>query len=149
MVVERRLVLLGGVAVVGLGGCMDRSVALNVSARAASGMNLGPDGAERPLTLSVLQLNSADAFDGADFFALQDPATALGGELVRRDQIVVAPNGTANAAIAIEAQATLIGIVAGYRTPAGKQFRAKMAVPGASRGLTILVEPSGISLNTV
>ncbi len=149
MVIDRRLFLCGGTAVVGLAGCMDRSVALNVSARAASGMNLGPDGAERPLTLTVLQLKAADAFDGADFFALQDPATALGSELLRRDQIVVAPNGTANAAIAIEDQAALIGIVAGYRAPAGKQFRAKMTVPSASTGLMILVAPSGISLDTV
>jgi type VI secretion system protein VasD len=109
-------------------------------------MNPGPDGADRPVTVTVMQLKSAGAFDSADFFALQNPSAALGGDLLRSDQIVVAPGGAASKVLTIEAGATVIGVIAGFRTPAGKQFRSKIAAPGSNSGLIISVGPSGLSL---
>ena len=147
MLINRRLVLCGAPALLGLSACLDSGpAALSVSAQGAAGMNPGPDGADRPVTVTVMQLKSAGAFDSADFFALQNPSAALGGDLLRSDQIVVAPGGAASKVLTIEAGATVIGVIAGFRTPAGKQFRSKTAAPGSNSGLIISVGPSGLSL---
>ena len=58
---------------------------------ARPGMNPGPDGADRPVTVSLLRLRDVGAFNAADLFALQDPATALAADLVGMDQLAVAP----------------------------------------------------------
>ena len=64
---------------------------------AAPGMNPGPDGADRPVTLSLLRLKDAGAFMSADMFALQeDPAAALAADLIGMDQLPIAPGGTAS-----------------------------------------------------
>jgi type VI secretion system protein VasD len=102
--------------------------AVTLVVQGAAGMNPGPDGADRPLTLQVLQLRGAGAFDGADFFALQSPATALGGDLVKADTIALPPGGSVTKTVGLDATTAIIAIVAGFRDPAGKQFRAKSSV---------------------
>jgi len=145
--IDRRLMLAGGGAALMLAGCNPGPGALTVSAQAAPGMNPGPDGSDRPLTLSILQLRGAAAFDGADFYALQDPATALGGDLAKADQIVLAPGAATSKAIGIETGVAVIGVVANFRNPAGKVFRAKSAAPAkGNAGLIVKVGPSGLSL---
>ncbi len=97
-------------------------------AQGTAGMNPGPDGADRPLTLQVLQLRGAGAFDGADFFALQSPSAALGGDLIKADTITLAAGASATKTIALDPGTAILAIVAGFRDPAGKQFRAKSSV---------------------
>jgi len=58
----RREMMIGGGAALLLAGCMDTPGALTVSAQGSAGMNPGPDGADRPLTLTVVQLRSTAAF---------------------------------------------------------------------------------------
>ena len=116
-------------------------------AQGTAGMNPGPDGADRPLTLQVLQLRGAGAFDGADFFALQSPATALGADLVKADTIALAPGGKATKTITLDPTTALIAVVAGFRDPAGKQFRAKSSVsPSDSVTFKLDVTAGGIKL---
>ena len=116
-------------------------------AQGAAGMNPGPDGADRPLTLQVLQLRGAGAFDGADFFALQSPATALGADLVKADTIALAPGGKATKTLTLDPTTALIAVVAGFRDPGGKQFRAKSSVsPTESVTFALDVTASGIKL---
>lgn len=146
MTVDRRLFLTGLAATLGLSGCMDTPAALTVSAQGAAGMNPGADGVDRPVTITILQLRGAGAFDGADFFALQDPSSALGGDLVQADQIVLAPGTPVSKIIGIQPGATIVGITAGFRDPTGKQFRAKIAAPASAAGLIVSVGPSGIQL---
>lgn len=131
-----------------LAGCMGEEAAavLAVSAQGRAGMNPGPGGADRPVTISVLQLASAAAFDSADYFALQDPASALGSDLIRADQLVLAPGGSASKAITIQPGTSVIGVVGGFRTPAGRTVRSKIAAPGANSGLIINVGAGGLSL---
>lgn len=149
MILDRRGILVGGGAALMLAGCNPGPGALTVSAQAAPGMNAGPDGSDRPLTLSILQLRGAAAFDGADFFALQDPATVLGGDLVKADQIVLAPGATASMTIVLKSGVAVIGIVANYRDPTGKVFRTKTSAPAkGDAGIMVLVGPSGLSLET-
>lgn len=116
-------------------------------AQGAAGMNPGPDGADRPLTLQVLQLRGAGAFDGADFFALQSAATALGADLVKADTIALAPGGKATKILTLDPTTALIAVVAGFRDPGGKQFRAKSSVsPTDSVTFALDVTASGIKL---
>lgn len=131
-----------------LTGCMGEAApaVLSVRAQGQAGMNPGPGGADRPVTITVLQLASSAAFDAADYFALQNPSTALGSDLIRSDQLVLAPGGSATKAITIQPGAAVIGVVGGFRTPAGRTVRSKIAAPGASSGLLINVGSGGLSL---
>ena len=89
----------------------------------------------------------AGAFDGADFFALQSPATALGGDLVKADTIALAPGGKVTKTLTHDPATALIAVVAGYRDPAGKQFRAKSPVsPTDTVTFALDVTASGIKL---
>lgn len=158
---DRRRLLAGGgtLLLLGLSGCMAPAPAeappageagpatVTIAATGAGGMNPGPDGADRPVTLTVLQLRATPAFETADFFALQTPETALGADLVSSSQIALAPGGSAQAVVALDPATTAIGIVGGFRDPAGKVFRAVAPVAaGSPATLAVGVSPAGLSL---
>ncbi len=145
--IERREFLIGGVAL-GLAACVPSAGAATVVASGAAGMNPGPDGADRPLTLMVIQMRGTGAFDGADFFALQDPQAALGGDFIRVDQIALAPGGSVTKVIGLDGQTAALGFVAGFRDPAGKSFRAKSAVsPTGKVGFNVQIGAGGLTLS--
>lgn len=153
MLIHRRRVLLtgaGALAGLSLTACTgeDPPPVLSVSAQARSGMNPGPDGSDRPVTLSILQMSGSGNFDSADIFSLSDPQAAVGGELIKADNIVLAPGGSAGKLITVQPGTSVIGVTGGFRSPAGKTVRSKIAVPAADQGLIILVGPNGISLST-
>jgi type VI secretion system protein VasD len=145
---SRRTIVAGGAAAIALVACGPQGPGtLTVAASAAAGANRGPDGADRPLTLTVIQMRGSSAFDGADFFALQNPSAALGGDFIKADQIVLVPGSTASRVIGIEAGAGVIGIVAGFRDPAGKVFRVKTAAPATGNaGVAVTVGAGGLSV---
>jgi type VI secretion system protein VasD len=124
----RRAFLIGGSAVLLVACAPAGPGSVTLVTQGTAGMNPGPDGADRPLTLQVLQLRGAGAFDGADFFALQAPAAALGGDLVKADTIALPPGGSVTKTVALDPSTAILAIVAGFRDPAGKQFRAKSSV---------------------
>ena len=146
--IERRMFLIGGAAMSVLVSCGPAGPgSVTVVAMGAAGMNPGPDGSDRPLTVQVIQMRGTGAFDGADFFALQNPSAALGGDFISADQIALAPGGKATKVIGLDPAAAAIGFVAGFRDPAGKSFRAKSAV-SATATVTFAVEvgPGGLVL---
>ena len=143
----RRAFLIGGSALLLVACTPAGPGAVTIVAQGAAGMNPGPDGADRPLTLQVLQLRGSGAFDGADFFGLQNAAATLGGDLVKADTITLAPGGKVTKTVALEATTAMIAVVAGFRDPAGKQFRAKSSVsPTDSVTFALDVTASGIKL---
>ncbi len=146
---ERREFLLASMAL-GLTACAPSGPGVvTVMAQGAAGMNPGPDGADRPLTLQIVQMRSAGAFDGADFFALQNPQGALGGEFIKADQVALTAGAPKTLAIGLDAGTTVIGVIAGFRDPAGKNFRAKVAVSATeSITLAVAVTKSGVSVRT-
>ncbi|WP_372835310.1 type VI secretion system lipoprotein TssJ [Puniceibacterium confluentis] len=152
MFIPRRTFLLTSAAGAGLilTGCVEETppTVLSVRAQAGARMNPGPDGSDRPVTLSILQLSGSGAFDSADYFALQDPASALGGDLIKADQLVLAPGGSATVAIPVQAGTSVIGVVGGFINPTGRTVRSKIPAPGASQGLIISVGAGGLSLAT-
>ena len=148
MKATRRNFLLGAGATVVLTACGPGGPgSITISAQGSAGMNPGPDGSDRPLTLTIVQMKGSGAFDAADYYALQDPGKALGGDLLKADQIVVEPGKAATKVIALEAGATALGVIAGYRSPAGKTFRAKTAAKKNAK-LNVSVGSSGIQLTS-
>ncbi|MFO1209461.1 MAG: type VI secretion system lipoprotein TssJ [Amaricoccus sp.] len=121
-------------------------VTLNVTA--APGMNPGPDGSDRPVTLSLLRLKDAGAFNSADMFALlEDPATVLAADLIGMDQLPIAPGGKASKTITFEPAATQLGLLAALRDPAGKVWRTAVPVaPGMVATGSVTLGPKGIEL---
>jgi type VI secretion system protein VasD len=145
MTIERRLFILGALACGGAVSC-GASPSLTVSAQGAPGINPGPDGADRPLTITVVQMRGTGAFDSADFFALQDPASALGPDFVKADQIVLTAGTPVSRTIPIQEGVAAVGIIAGFRDPGGKTYRLKTPAPSGAAGVILGVTPSGISL---
>ena len=121
---------------------------VTVVASGLPGMNPGPDGAERPVTLQIYRLRSLGAFNSADLFALQaDPAAALGADLIGVDTLVVPPGGQASKTIGFEAEAAFLGAAALLRDPSGKTWRASKAIAKESTvTISAKVGPSGLSL---
>lgn len=145
--IPRRAFLVGGSALLLVACAPAGPGAVTIVAQGAAGMNPGPDGADRPLTLQILQLRGAGAFDGADFYVLQNASATLGGDLVKADTIALAPGGKATKTLGLDPTTALIAVVAGYRDPAGKQFRAKSAVsPTDTVTFALDVTASGIKL---
>lgn len=158
MMFTRRTCLLATGSALALAGCVtppppeDVPVPgnVNVSANLAGGANPGPDGSGRPLSVTLVQLRTPDAFNASDFVALQSAQTTLAADLVRADTLVLAPGGSANGSYPVEIAkgATAIGIIAGYREPGGKIFRQSIALPATGDlPLTISVGPSGLSVS--
>jgi type VI secretion system protein VasD len=112
------------------------------------GMNPGPDGGERAVTVLVLQLRSVSTLNSADFFALQtDPATALGADLVGHDHITVLPGATISKTIAFEKEAAFLGLVALLRDPGGRVWRTSAPVsPGSTVEANVTLGRGGMAL---
>lgn len=148
MTISRRELFIGAAALGALGACTPAAPVLNVSAQGSAGMNPGPDGSDRPLTVTVVQMSGTSAFDGSDFFSLQDPQAALGAEFVSVQQIVLAPGGQASATVQVRPGVAAVGFIAGFRDPSGKVFRRRVAAPSGPAGLIVSVTPGGLSLQS-
>ena len=113
------LLLSGGAGVLLACGGPPGPATVNATVTGAAGMNPGPDGTDRPVTVSLLRLRDAGAFNSADVLALQDPASALAADLVGMDQIAVPPGGTVAKTVVMEPEATQLGVIALFRDPTG------------------------------
>ena len=122
---------------------------VTVAATGGAGMN-ARGGADRPVTVSILRLKDAGAFNTADYFALQeDAAGALGVDLVGMDQLAVAPGGTASKTVTMEPEATTLGLMAALIDPAGKIWRTTVPVkPGSNVTINVALGPSGLAVTT-
>ena len=121
------------------------TVVINFAGQA--GMNPGPGGGDRPVTVLILRLKSTGKFNSADYFALQgDAGTALAGDLIGSDQVSVGPGATASKTITVEPEATALGFVALIREPGGRTWRTTKSVsPGSQLTVSVRLGSSGIS----
>lgn len=121
------------------------TVTVNMSGQA--GMNPGPDGSDRPVTVLVMRLKDTGKFNSADYFALQgDAGSALGGDLIGVDQIAVAPGKGASKTITVEPEAAALGFVALIREPGGRSWRTTKSVsPGSTMTVSVKLGSGGIS----
>jgi type VI secretion system protein VasD len=145
---DRRQFVIAGAALVAACGGDPPPTAVDLAVSAQPGMNSGPDGSDRPVTLLALRLRDLGAFNAADPFALQaDPAAALGEDLVGLDQLAVAPGGSAEAAIPFEPEAGHLGLVALLREPTGRVWRTAIPVPpNQTTPVNVALGPGGIAL---
>jgi type VI secretion system protein VasD len=143
------IILLGAGGVVAACTSTPKPTVVNVSLRGQAGMNPGPAGDDRSVTVLLLRLRSAGTFNSADYFALQgNPSGALGGDLVGMDQVVVAPGGTASRTIGFEAEATHLGVVALLREPGGRNWRATRSVPAEkTSNVNVALGSGGLSVS--
>lgn len=148
MMIDRRTLVLGSAALGALSACMPASPgAVTIIASGTAGMNTGPDGTDRPLTLQVVQLRGSGAFGTANFFTLQNPA-GLGADFIRADAITLVPGGApVTKTIGLDPAVAVLGVSAGFLQPAGKIFRVESSVsPTAKIGFNISVGPGGITM---
>ena len=145
---DRRALLIGSAAFGLLAACGPKGPgSVTIVAQGAAGMNLATDGQDRPVILQVIQMRGTGAFDSADYFALQDPAKALGGDFVIVDQIAVAPGATAQKTITLDGATVAIAVIAGFLQPGNKAFRAKFPVSGAGTATFVVdLGPNGMSV---
>ena len=120
---------------------------ITVNVTGGTGMNPGPGGGDRPVTVLVMRLKSTGKFNSADYFALQgDAGTALAGDLMGSDQIAVAPGKSASKTITVEPDATALGFVALIREPGGRNWRTTKSVsPGSKFTINVTLGSGGIS----
>ena len=120
---------------------------ITVNLAGGAGMNPGPDGGDRPVTVLIMRLKSTGKFNSADYFALQgDAGTALAGDLIGSDQIAVAPGKSASKTITVEPDATALGFVALIREPGGRNWRTTKSVsPGSKFTINVTLGSGGIS----
>ncbi|UVK44061.1 type VI secretion system lipoprotein TssJ [Mesorhizobium sp. AR07] len=120
---------------------------ITVNVTGGAGMNPGPGGGDRPVTILVMRLKSTGKFNSADYFALQgDAGTALAGDLIGSDQIAVGPGKSASKTITVEPDATALGFVALIREPGGRNWRTTKSVsPGSKFTINVTLGKGGIS----
>ena len=121
------------------------SVTINLSGQ--PGMNPGPGGGERPVTVLVMRLRSTGKFNSADYFALQSNAAGtLAGDLIGSDTVAVAPGQTASKTLTVEPETAAIGLVALLRDPGGRSWRTTRSVSAGSKvTLNVQLGAGGIS----
>ena len=96
--------------------------------------------------IKICVMRGTAAFDMADFFALQNPSGALGGDFVKADTIVVPPGGQATKTITLDPSTVAVGVVAGFLSPGGKTFRGKSPVsPTDNAAFTVTLGAGGMT----
>ena len=121
-------------ALAGLAGCawtpgpvMPSQLDITVTATADS--NADSQGRAAPVMVRVYELRTADAFEQADFFTLNDKdQSVLGEELVHRDEFVLQPGQSRQVARKASNETRAIGIMVAYRAIDSSTWRATARV---------------------
>jgi type VI secretion system protein VasD len=83
-----------------------------------------------PVSVRVYQLGSKSSFEGAEFFQLyQGDKTALGPDLIKKDEILLPPNTTKVLTLSPTDAVKAIGIFAAYANYKTATWRADADVP--------------------
>ena len=89
---------------------------VNATVASTADTNSNGSGAGAPVAIRVYQLVSPAGFGGAQFFALFDKdAATLKDDLVKRDDLLLAPGQSRSLTIMPEDRAHAIGVFAAYR----------------------------------
>lgn len=104
----------------------------------ASG-DTNPDASGRPspIVVRLYLLRSDASFNGTDFFGLfDDDEKALGGELIRRDELVLGPAEQRDIDLPIAEATRFVGAVAAFRDIRNAQWR--VIVPAWREGARVV-----------
>lgn len=104
-------------------------------------------GAGAPVSLRIYQLVSPAAFEAAQFFSLfNNDAAALKDDLVKRDDLLLAPGQSKSLALAPADRVTAIAVFAAYRDYENVAWRAVVTVPPhLSSTLTVTAGKAGVT----
>lgn len=135
------------------GGCAKPPpppVTTPVNLQLVGAANMNPDvrGRASPMALRVYALKTSSGFDTADFFALfeKDVAT-LGGDLIKKEEVLLKPGESHTLSFVLPADATAIGILAAYRDLSRAQWRQTIALqPGQPLNLDATFGDRAITL---
>lgn len=106
--------------VAGLTGCASKPILFptKIKAELVADEGLNPDinGRPSPLVVRLYQLKSIDTFENADFFTLYDEeASALGGDLVTREEFEMTPGEVRSYEHRPDDSANYFAVIAAYR----------------------------------
>lgn len=112
-----------------------------VTASAAADANGGA-----PVALRVYQLASPAGFEAAQFFPLfNGDAALLKDDLVRRDDLLLAPGQSRTLALSPPERAKTIGVFAAFRDYEGRAWRVALPVPpNQASALTVTAGAAGL-----
>jgi type VI secretion system protein VasD len=100
-----------------------------------------------PIALRVYQLVSPVSFDGAPFFPLFDKDTGvLKDDLIKREDLLLAPGQSKTLAITPDNRAQAIGIFAAYRDYEHVTWHATVKIPPHETStLTVTADKAGVT----
>jgi len=97
---------------------------IDVTLNADAGVNPNEDGKPSPIVVSLYELKGIKAFNNATYFDLMDDeAKALGAELIGSREYEMTPGKEEKYDREISAEATHIGVVAGFRNIQSAKWR--------------------------
>ncbi len=133
-----------GLVLAGCGGAPPPAPPTVVNATVVTAANT--NGAA-PVALRIYQLASPTGFDGAQFFQLFDKdAATLKADLVKRDDLLMAPGTSRTLALMPEDRVHAVGIFAAYRDYEHATWHAVVAVPAHQTSvLTVQADNAGVT----
>jgi len=119
---------------------------LGLSITATADVNPDLQGRPSPVILHILELSSADQFNGLDYVSLtQANGTALGASLLSRKQEILQPGSNRELPLELDPQTTVIGLVAGYRDIDNATWRTSVPInQGKTKQLSITLNQQQI-----
>ncbi len=115
----------------GLAACGGAPKKHSLEIRISATTDVNPDLETRPspIILHVLELTAIDEFNRADYFMLtQKDASALGGDVLNKTEIILTPGSAKVTALELDQQAVYLGFVAGYRDIDNARWRVSQAL---------------------
>lgn len=119
---------------------------VNATITVGADANAGPDGKGAPVALRLYQLVSPAGFAGAQFFAIFDKDTAtLKDDIVKRDDLLLAPGQSKSLTLMPEDRAHAIGVFAAYRDYEHVVWHAVVDIPAHQTStLTVSADKAGV-----
>jgi type VI secretion system protein VasD len=111
-------------------------------------VNGTPGGAGAPLAVRVYQLASPAGVQAAEFFPLfKDDKTALGADLVKKDEMILPPGSTKSISLTPNDQVTALAVFAAYRDFQNAIWRVVTEVPAhKTTAVTVTADATGLKL---
>lgn len=121
---------------------------LRVEVAAAPDANRNPGGKPLSVVVRLYELKSQGVFAKADFFSLYDrEGEVLGGDLIARDEITLAPGQFLPIARPLNPEATYLGVIAAFREIDQARWRDLMRLkPGMDNTLLVEVGANAVSI---
>jgi type VI secretion system protein VasD len=123
-----------------------KSTKARMTVIAQSDVNPDASGRPSPIVVRVYQLQQDAKFASADFFALfDDEQQLLGGDLLARDEITLAPGERKEVQVEVKGEAKFLGAVAAFRDIRNSQWR--VVQPAPKKGLLDVFRKDGVQVS--